>query len=447
MRVAPLVGKAQRSVQLCTAQVNIFEGSVRSGKTIASLLSWLDFIRRGPAGPLLMVGRTERTLIRNLLDPLVDMIGQKRCRVVHGSGMAYILGRKVYLCGANDERSQEKIRGLSLAGAYADELSTLPESFWTMLLTRMSIEHSQIWATSNPDGPFHWLHKDYLQKARLHLTRDGEVLTWPCEQCGQLKHRPDCGGDGRLDLHRFSFKMEDNRTLTPEYIRNTSASLSGLAYRRLVLGEWCLAEGVVYDMFDPARHVLRGPVPPMVRIPGVGVDVGTVNPTAALMLGVQAQDPVAGTPARLVLFREFRHDSKKAMAQKTDAELSRDLRAWIGADRPDWIAVDPSAASFKVQLFRDGHSNVIDARNDVLDGIRLMSSLLATGQLVTHESCAGLIEEMGSYSWDPKAAERGDDKPLKVNDHSNDAARYVLASTRVVWERYVKPALPLATAT
>jgi hypothetical protein len=207
-----------------------------------------------------------------------------------------------------------------------------------------------------------------------------------------------------------------------------------------------MAEGVVYDMFDEQRHILRGPLPEMMFIPGVGIDVGTVNPTAALMLGVQAPDKEARRPARLVLMREYRHDSKKTLSQKTDAELSQDIRAWIGSDRPSWVAVDPSAASFKLQLWRDGLGNVMDAPNAVLDGIRLMASMLATNQLVIHESCTGLTTELSSYSWDSKAAERGDDKPLKLQDHSCDAARYVLAATSSLWRPYVATSSPFAAA-
>jgi PBSX family phage terminase large subunit len=423
--IHPLVGKQAVSVRLCDARINIFEGAVRSSKTISSLIAWLEFIRTGPAGPLLMFGRTERTLIRNLLDPLVEMIGPQRCRIVSGSGIAYILGRKVYLVGANDETSQEKIRGLSLAGGYGDELSTIPSSFWTMFLTRLSIPSARAFGSSNPDGPEHWLKKDYLDRAKLHLTGDGEIIRYDDPQ--------------RLNLHRFSFQLADNPSLDADYVRSLHLEHRGLWRRRLVLGEWCMAEGVVYDMFDQDRHVIRGPLPSMLRIPGVGVDVGTVNPTAALMLGIQQADPHAGTPTRLVFMREYRFDSKKAMAQKTDAELSRDLRSWIGTDRPQWVAVDPSAASFKLQLFRDGLSNVMDASNSVLDGVRLMSSLLATNQLVIHESCTGLLTELGSYSWDEKAAKRGEDKPLKVNDHSCDAARYAIASLSPLFQPHLRP--------
>ncbi len=423
MQLAQLVGKQRESVRLSDARIQIWEGAVRSSKTICSLLAFLEFLRTGPPGPTLIVGRTERTVIRNLLDPLVEMLGPKRCRIVSGSGEVWLLGRKVYLAGANDERASEKIRGLSLVAGYCDELSTIPESFWAMFLTRLSIPGARAYASSNPAGPAHWLKKNYLDRAKLHLTGDGQTLRFD--------------GPDRLDLNRYSFKLADNPSLNPSYVQAITREFGGLLYRRLVLGEWCLAEGVVYDMFDEARHVIRGPQPPLIRLPGVGIDVGTVNPTAALILGVQGPDQVIGRGARLVLAREWRHDSKTALVQKTDAELSRDIRAWIGTDRPEWIAVDPSAASFKLQLFRDGQSNVIDARNDVLDGIRLVSSLLATDQLVVHESCKGLLAELPNYSWDSKAADRGEDRPVKVDDHSNDAARYVCNSTSTIWRPYV----------
>lgn len=138
--IAPLVGRQRRSVELATARLNLWEGSVRSSKTVSSLLAWLLFTRTGPAGNLCMVGRTERTLKRNVIDPLVDMLGPRRCRYLAGARELWLLGRRVYIAGANDERAADKIRGLTLAGAYVDEVTVIPESFWAMLLSRLSVE-------------------------------------------------------------------------------------------------------------------------------------------------------------------------------------------------------------------------------------------------------------------------------------------------------------------
>lgn len=412
MIVNPLVGKQRASVELSTARLNIWDGSVRSSKTISSLVRWLQFVRTAPPGPLLMVGKTERTLKRNIIDPLVEMLGKARCKLNAGSGELHLLGRTVYVAGAYNEGSADKIRGLSLVGAYVDEASTMPESFWVMLLTRLSIPGAQLLATTNPDGPQHWLKRNYLDRAALHLDRDGQL------------HRH--GGDDRLNLHRFSFMLADNPNLTAEYIADVSAEFSGLWYRRLILGEWVLAEGVIYESWDPARHVVTA-VPPITRWIVLSLDYGTTNPFHALMIGL-------GDDRRLYVTNEWRWDSKRQRRSLTDAEYSARLRAWADGlgIRPAYTVIDPSAASFRVQLHRDGWTSTL-ADNEVVDGIRDTASLLATGRLLVSSACPELIAEIPAYAWDPDAAERGEDKPIKVADHGVDALRYGIRTTRAIW--------------
>lgn len=423
MIINALVGKQRQSVELATARINIWDGAVRSSKTISSLVRWLQFIRSAPPGPLLMTGKTERTLRRNIIDPLVDMLGERRCRLLAGSGELYLLGRKVYLAGANDERAQEKIRGLSLVGAYVDEVSTLPESFFVMLLTRLSIPGARLFGTTNPDGPQHWLKVGYLDRARLHLDRDGRL------------HHHD--GDDRLDLHRFTFQLADNPNLAPDYVAAVSAEFTGLWHRRLILGEWCLAEGVVFEAWDPARHVVDE-LPQITRWLALAIDYGTTNPFHAVLLGL-------GADRRLYVTHEWRWDSKKQRGSLTDAEYSQRLRAWVEGlgVRPEYTIIDPSAASFRVQLHRDGWSSVM-ADNDVLAGIRTVASLLATDRLRVHRSCTELIREIPGYAWDPKASERGEDAPIKLGDHGVDALRYGVRTTRAVWQYQLAEPEPAA---
>lgn len=414
--LSPLTGKQAASVALADARINVWEGSVRSSKTVVSLIRWLRFVRHGPPGSLLMAGRTERTLRRNIIDPLTEMLGQRRCRYLAGAGELHLLGRTVYVAGANDETAQEKIRGLTLAGAYVDEASTVPESFWNMLVSRLSVAGAKVFATTNPDSPQHWLKTKWLDRASLHLDSSGRL------------HRTE--GDERLDLARFSFRLHDNPHLPAEYLDALAREYVGLWRRRYINGEWVIAEGAVYDMFDPARHVTTE-LPELDRIVACGIDYGTRNPFAALLLA-QARD------GRLVITREYRHDPTMARRQLTDSEYARELADWLGDERPQWIVVDPSAASFKLELHRAGMPSIVDADNAVLDGIRLVASLLANDQLVIHASCQGLIGEFPGYSWDDKAAEKGEDKPIKLADHSLDAARYALATTEQLW----RPRLP-----
>lgn len=431
MSIVPLVGKQAESVRLATARGNLWEGAVRSSKTVSSILAWLRYVRTGPPGPLLMVGKTERTLKRNIIDPIIEMVGPRRCRFRSGVGEVDLFGRLIYTAGAHDESSADKIKGMTLAGAYGDELTTWPESFFTMLGTRLSVDGAQWFGTTNPAGPTHWLKRDYLDRASLHLTREGTIV--------------ESAASDRIDLRRFTFQLADNPTLSQTYVDALKREYVGLFYRRYVLGEWVLAEGAVYDMWDPDVHVVTwDQVPVIRRWLGVGVDYGTVNPFDALLSGI-------GSDRRIYMVSEYRHDSRRARRQLTDPELAAGLRAWLAGVRyptsrlvgvsPEVIHIDPSAASFKVQCYRDGMP-AASANNSVLDGIRTVSALLAADKLrVVGADCPWLVEEMPGYSWDDKAAAKGEDAVVKVNDHSVDAKRYNLHSTRSRWRGEVLPAL------
>lgn len=410
MDIKPLSGKGLDSVRLADARINLWEGSVRSSKTVSSLIRWLKFVREALPGNLLMTGKTERTLKRNIIDPLTEWLGKSRCRLVEGSGELWLLGRRVYIAGANDERAQEKIRGLTLVGAYVDEVSTVPESYWSMLLTRLSVDGAKLFGTSNPDSPAHWLMRDYLDRSSMWLDHSGHVL----------RHE----GDDRLDLARFSFRLADNPHLSAAYIKALSAEFTGLWRRRFIEGLWVAAEGAIFDMWDPDRMV-ADIMPPIVNWIGAGIDYGTTNPFHAVLLGL-------GADSCLYVVSEWRYDSRRSRRQLTDTEYSQRLRAWLEqvrvpaskrqdgtwllGVRPHYIVVDPSAASFRAQLHQDGLSTVA-ANNEVLDGIRTVSSLMTAGKLKVSRDCPELLAEIPSYSWDGKAAKLGEDKPVKVNDH------------------------------
>lgn len=438
MLVAPLAGKARQAVHLAERRINVYEGSVRSGKTVASLLTWLRFVRQGPAGNLVMVGRTERTLKRNVIDPLVEMLGPARARHVRGEGELHLLGRRVYLAGANDDRAQDRIAGLTLAGAYVDEATLIPEGFWSMLLTRLSVEGARCFATANPAHPGHWLKAGYLDRAAVWLRGDGQL-----EQ-----HQ---GDQDRLDLARVSWRLDDNPHLPAAYRAALEAEFSGLWYRRYVAGEWVQAEGAVYSMFDPEAHVVDElPVDDGGRTDVdrwvVAIDYGTVAPFAALLVGVSEHH-------RMVFVAgEWRHDSKAARRQLTDAEYSAALQDWLAAETGrvdaagliDALVVDPSASSFVAQLWRDGWPHVRHADNTVADGIRDVASLLAAGRLKIHRSCVGLLNELPGYTWDPKPGRDGKERPRKADDHSIDSLRYGTRALRRWWRHWLTA--PLHTA-
>lgn len=426
MTTLPLVAKQRRSVELANARINIWEGSVRSSKTVSSLIAWVDFVVNAPAGNLAMVGKTHDTLKRNIIDPLTQMLGVENCRHNRGDRELILLGRRIYLAGANDARSEEKIRGLTLAGVYVDEVTLVPEGFFAMLLTRLSVDGARLFGTTNPDSKNHWLMRRYLRRARVHLGHDGTV---------KVNRRSD------LDLARFSFNLADNPTLSAAYIAALEAEFTGLWHKRFIQGLWVLAEGAVFDTFDPepgGPHVVTSL--PDIDEWVLAIDYGTVNPFVAVLLGLGVDD-------RMYAAREWRWDSAAQRRQLTDAQYSTMLRGWLTGLRPDLgvrpdvahLYVDPSAASFIAQMYRDRWTGVAGADNTVADGLRSTASLLAGDRLRIHASCTGtdetpgLIDEMAGYSWDRKASEQGEEKPLKVDDHGPDALRYGIMGTRRWW--------------
>jgi PBSX family phage terminase large subunit len=431
MAIKPLTGKAQRSVKLATARYNIWEGAVRSGKTVGSTFRWMQYVRQGPGGNLAMIGKTERTLKRNVIDPMIDLLGSKRCRYMAGSGELYLFGRRIYTAGANDARAVEKIQGLTLAGAYGDEVAVWPEELWNMLGTRLSVPGAQFFGTCNPAGPVHWL-KVLLDRASLWLAHDGTVST------GQ--------DSDPLDLHRFSFTLDDNLHLSPDFVASLKQQYMGLFFKRYIQGLWVPAEGAVWDMFDQDRHVVSE-LPAITRWISVGIDHGTRNPFHAVILGL-------GTDRKLHIVRDWRWDSARQRRQLSDAEYSREVRQWLATVpipttalrgvTPERTVVDPSAAGFRVQLHQDGLPSIL-ADNAVLPGIRTLSTLYALNLLDIHESCTELIRETLGYSWDDKAAAKGLDEPLKVADHGPDAKRYAVHSTRSVWRGELRERLHLPT--
>jgi len=398
-----------------TARITVLEGAVRSGKTFATNLRFFKMVADAPpSGLILITGRTLQTIERNILEPMADpaLFGPLAATVTHtrGASTARIMGREVHLIGASDARAEGKLRGLTACLALADEATLMPEDFWVQLLARLSVPGAKLLATTNPASPRHWLKRKFLDRA--HVTD--------------------------LNLTSYHFTLDDNPSLTPDYIAALKAANTGLFYKRNVEGLWVAAEGAVYGDFDPDIHTVPATdLPPMDRVLAAGVDYGDNHPTRGVLLGL-AMTP---TPTLYVL-------DEWAPGAQVMADRSLAFRTWLAHQdepawrTPEWVVVDSAALAFKNQLFYDGVMNVMNSdKESVTDGIRTVASLLSTGRLIIVDTCHHLIDELPSYAWDPKATERGKDAPIKEGDDSIDALRYSVHSTRALWQPLI-PTVP-----
>lgn len=396
----PFSPKALDFIRNSDARLNICYGAVRSSKTISCTIRWLDYLISGPPGDLAMLGRTTATLQRNVLNDLFDTVGSNMYRWINRQqGELRILGRRVYCFGANNEDAESKLRGATFAGALCDEVNLYPQSVFNQLMARLSVEGAKTFCNCNPDTPFHWFNTDYILNEAI---KDKKV---------------------------WKFLMEDNYSLNQEYITALKQMYTGVWYERMILGNWVAAEGRIYDMFDTAKHMIdtatycqgelktQGVVAKAIKWL-VGCDYGT---STVMSWGLYAKFP----NGLILKVKEFYYDAVKRQRQCTDAEFLIEFQKWLNGLQPSAIYCDPSAASWKVSLMRCGY-RVLNANNDVINGIRYVSKLLNIGQYYIDKTCVSTMKEYQSYVWDATAQARGEDKPVKAHDHTCDTDRYVL---------------------
>lgn len=383
----PFSEKQLTSYRDSDARINIWQGAVRSGKTFISLWRFIKELKYGPVGEYALICRTYDAFKRNTLPQLMAMVGGL-ARHYAGKRELHLFGKTIHIIGADDERAEAKIRGPTFAGAYVDEITIIPESVFRMLISRCAMGDAKIFATTNPDSPYHWLKKDFLEN-------NPDVKSW-------------------------HFTLNDNPQLTENDKKYLCTQYRGLWYQRFIEGRWVQAEGSIYDFFDTQLHVIDF-APSTAKYYIVGIDYGTTNPCAFTLIGFNnARSP------NIWVEDEYYFSSKVQQRQKTDSEYVEDLKRFI-QDRPiKAIYIDPSAASFKVECQRSGIMNLFEAENEVIDGIRKVGDLLNNGTLKICRRCSNLVNEFQSYVWDKNSEKTGVDKPKKENDHALDSLRYAI---------------------
>ena len=237
----------------------IADGAIRSGKTVSMSLSFVMWAMSSFNGENFgMCGKTIGSFRRNVLFWLKLMLRSRGYTIAdHRADNLVIIFRGditnyFYIFGGKDERSQDLIQGITLAGVFFDEVALMPRSFVEQALARCSTKGSKFWFNCNPESPGHWFYKEWVQR--------------PEEK-------------NALHLH---FRMEDNPIMTPEAIADAERMYTGVFYDRYILGLWVAAEGRIYDCFDPAQHILAE-LPELAGSCYVSCDYGTQNATVFLL--------------------------------------------------------------------------------------------------------------------------------------------------------------------
>lgn len=380
----------------------ICDGSVRSGKTLSMSLSFIFWAMKtfnnqqfGMSGK--SVGSFERNVIFWLL-PVLRTRGYKT-EYKDNTLVVRIKDKKTkkikvnyfYVSGGRDERSYTLIQGMTCAGWFFDEVALMPESFVNQAISRCSVEGSKLWFNCNPDKPNHWFKKEYIDKAK------------------------------EKKLVHIHFMMEDNPSLSEETKKTYESMFTGLFYLRYIKGLWSLAEGIIYDMFNNETNTYDT-LDENIKLKSeryFAIDYGTTNPFVVLDIfdnwNCAYQD------------EEIYYNSKVTGVQKTDEEYAQMIDE-LAKSKPypvEAIVIDPSAESLRVLLRNKGY-RVKLADNEVLEGIKVTASALYQGKYKINKRCTNTLNEIGGYVWDSKAKDRGEEKPVKIDDHAMDSLRYYI---------------------
>lgn len=356
-------------------------------------------------GVVLVVGLSTNTAWRNIFQPILSheefasVAPYLRYRQSAPSGSLF--GIPFSVVGANNEASWQSIQGMTVAYCLGDECTGWPESFWDMLISRLSLEESRLLATCNPGTSNHYLKTKVIDRADIDP-----------------------------DIHVEKFLLTDNPTLPKNYVARLERMYTGLFYKRMIQGLWVAAEGAVYESWNPDTMVRKADIK---QVLCVGIDYGTNHPTAGYALGVT-------TDNKLSLFSEWSPNLATGTHRRlTDSQLVDDYKQWAQTlpNPPRFIYCDPAAASFREEMKTQGLPTH-KASNAVLDGIRTTDSLLTNGTLTVDPSCVHLIDELPNYRWDAKASQQGKDTPIKDKDDHCDGSRYAIHSSRHLWRRLIQ---------
>lgn len=375
---------------------NFKTGATRSGKTYMDYFVIPKRIRAriGKPGLAVILGVTKSTIERNLLEPMREIWGTDLVGEINSQNICYLFGERVYCLGAEKVSQVSKLRGSSIKYVYGDEVADWNEDVFEMLKSRLDKPYSCFDGALNPQGPNHWL-KEFL--------------------------------DSDFDIYNQHYTIFDNPFLSKKFVDSLCKEYAGsVYYKRYILGEWALAEGLVYPMFSQDKHVVSGPVEFRRNHQYyVSIDYGTVNPFAVGIFDFDGRNST--------MIKEL-HYSGRDRDRLDNEGYYRLVDQLIGELPIEYIVVDPSAAGFIETIKKYAKYLVKGANNDVINGIQEVTKYLNYGLLKIHDSCKETLKEFEQYAWDDKHPE---DTVIKENDHHMDLIRYYIYGVARMLNRWV----------
>ena len=389
--------------------LNVAEGGKRGGKNVLITLAYCAILEKHPSKIHLIAGVSTSTARLNILD--CDGYGmlnffEGRCRPgqYQNRDCLYVrtpTGEKIVLVsGGGKDRDERLIKGNTYGTAYITEANECHPNFIQEVFDRtISSPDRKVFHDLNHKAPGHWYY---------------DILDF---------HERQQDVDLRYGYNYGHFTIADNMSISDDQLRRILKTYDkdSTWYKRDILGQRCIADGLVYPMFTEEKIELDAER--QYRKYMISMDYGTRNPTAMILWGL--------CDGAWYGFKEYYFNSRVEMTQKTDQEYYDDLCKFAGGLPIDHIIIDPSALSFITLVEKKRRFKVWDADNDVLDGIRHTAQCISDGTIRICKSCENTIKEFGLYSWDEDATE---DRPVKENDHAMDAVRYFVQTTGI-WNK------------
>ena len=362
-------------------RINILVGSVRSGKTWISLVLWAFWVATQPkTSQYLMVGKTLTNLKRNCLLLLQTLVGEKNFMFSVPNKEAKLFGRTIFLEGANDVRSESKIRGATLRGVYIDEITMVPEDFFAMCLSRLSEDDAKLFGTTNPDVPRHWLKVTYIDR------------------------------EDELNILVMNFLLDENIYLGKNFAEDLKKEYVGVYYDRFILGLWVAAEGAIYRIFSENKAHYRvqlfdeegKPTDLKKRITEikVGLDIGGTRSNHALTATALTSqlEIVALKSQKIKAEGTETKDIVKAVVDFVN-EIEKKY-GYVGKIRVD------SAESVIIRTIKNAMSNYNikpSIKREINYRIRAVLALMGANRFYyVADDCQSLEKALDESVWDPK---------------------------------------------